>query len=340
MPTADRDGGASPAREQLAVELRARRHSGGNRTYADIVRRAKRSKPSLTLSTSSIGDWLAGKSVPDPPGKFAVFVRAMTDKEPDQGLRNLYRRAQQEGRGVARGRVRATPPTITPTHIPLLEALHYVDVDRLYDLVLSQGGDATVTDLSWDVRRGPGQVMFRRALVNQLDRIAFRAKRFVPDLKLRELSNGDLLIFDTQIRTRNGASPGQRVHLTGNLNDDPHVYIQRRGVRIVLPLKPEMITTDTAYGYFNGGTTQVAGVCRIKYRVAADDSKLLPPTSKVQYLGTPLVLGTADAFHAHADLRQTMIVEAADLESDSTYAIGPWSDLGDHPADEATNSEE
>lgn len=87
----------------------------------------------------------------------------------------------------------------------------------------------------------------------------------------------------------------------------------------------EMITTDTAYGYFIEGTTQLAGVCRIKNRVAADNLKLLPPTSKVQYLGTPLVLGTADVFHPHADLRRTMVAVAIDRHTDSTHTIGPWS---------------
>ncbi|CAM3359427.1 hypothetical protein H7J08_22220 [Mycobacterium frederiksbergense] len=317
------------ARQRLAAELRHLHINGGKRPYKDIVRRARAQSTSFSFSTSSAGEWLNGTSVPDPVGKLAVFVKAMTGRDQlDDALRRLHHDAARESRptpGRRPRRTSATAAAVTPSHIPRLDAVHYVDIDRLYDLVLSHGNSIEVPDLDWTVRRGPGHVRFRRTLVEELDTVALCAKRFVHTLDLRQLQQGDLLIFDTQVRTRNGVAPDQNIRLTGDLNRDPHVYIQRRGVRIVLPLKPEMITTDTAYGFLSEGTTRLAGVCRIKHRVTDEgERRRMRATDKVQYLGTPLVLGSTDIFSEHADLRESPVFNALDVETDGTHTIGPW----------------
>ncbi|BBZ31202.1 hypothetical protein MMAD_54970 (plasmid) [Mycolicibacterium madagascariense] len=316
------------ARMRLAAELRHLHISGGKRPYKDIVSRASAQSRSFSFSTSSVGEWLNGTSVPNPVGKLAVFVRAMTGSDQlDDSLRRLHHDAERESRQPPGRRPggTATAVAVTPSHIPRLDAVHYVDIDRLYDLVLSHGTRIEVPDLDWTVRRGPGHVRFRRTLVEELDTVALRAKRFVQTLDLRQLHQGDLLIFDTQVRTRNGAAPNQHVRLTGDLNRDPHIYIQRRGVRILLPLKPEMITTDTAYGCLSEGTTRLAGVCRIKHRVTDEgERRRMPATDKVQYLGTPLVLGSTDIFSEHADLRASPVFDAIDVENEASLTIGPW----------------
>lgn len=311
------------ARERLAAELKALHAQGGKRTYAAIVARAAAAKPPMSLSKSSIGEWLSGKSVPEPPAKLTALTKAMADIEPTALLRRYYREAQHEKRslGGARPAYQSDPPA--PSHIPHLDALHYVDTERLYDLLSGKGRMLPVPHLDWNHRRGPAHAEFRRRLVNELDRIALQAKRFTLVLPLRQLTNGDLLIFDTQVRTRNSAWPGQQVELTGDFNKDPHIYIQRRGVRSLMPLKPEMITTDTAFGDLGGGTVQLAGVCRIKYRVAHEDRKM-PQTNKVQYLATPLVLGTTDIFHREEDLRASPIIQVLDREEDGLRTLGPW----------------
>ena len=91
-----------------------------------------------------------------------------------------------------------------------------------------------------------------------------------------------------------------------------------------MPLKPEMITTDTAFHYFGGGTVELAGVCRIKYRLGRGDRNLTPETKKLQYLATPLVLGTVDVFHREADLRASPVIQAFGIEDDGFRTLGPW----------------
>lgn len=323
-------GGPESARDRLAVELLALHRAGGKRTYSSIAKHALAQKPSVVLSRTSIGEWLNGKSVPSPTARLTALVIAMTDTPPDLALQRLYRRALGEKRSPT-GQNRGSRPRhpVPPTHIPHLDALHYVDSDRLYDLLSGQGREVAVPNLDWNHRRGLGHAEFRRVLVNELDKIALRAKRFTPDLDLRQLTDGDLLIFDTQVRTRNGASPRQVVELTGDLNRDPHIYIQRRGVRIVMSLKPQMITTDTAFSYFNEGTVLLAGVSRIKHRVTVSERTSMPETGKVQYLATPLVLGTVDVFNTHDDLRASPIFEALDMEADGMRTIGPWVPIAD-----------
>ena len=316
--------GALSARERLAAELKALHVRGGKPVYATIVERAAAAKPAVSLSKSSIGEWLNGKSVPYPPVKLTALTRAMAGVAPDAQLMRYYRAALRERRSPAGAAAADKPDPLAPSHIPHFDALHYVDTDRLYDLLVGHGRVLSVPDLDWNHRRGPAHAEFRRRLVNHLDRIAVRAKRFTQELPLRELTDGDLLIFDTQVRSRNSVWPGQRVELTGDFNKDPHIYIQRRGVRILMPLKPEMITTDTAFGDLGGGTVQLAGVCRIKHRAGRGDRDLMPESKKVQYVATPLVLGTVDFFHREDDLRASPVIQVLDREEDGFITLGPW----------------
>ncbi|WP_162625616.1 hypothetical protein [Mycolicibacterium llatzerense] len=262
--------------------------------------------------------------MPNPASKLRALIKAMADTVPDARLQLYYREAQREKRDAQGSSPAQQPEPPAPSNIPRLDLLHYVDSDRLYDLLAGRGSVVPVPNLDWEHRRGPEHAEFRRKLVHELDRIALRAKRFTVDLPLRQLAEGDLLIFDTQVRTRNGVSPGQRFDLTGDLNHDPHIYIQRRGVRILMPLKPEMITTGTAFSYFGEGTVELAGVCRIKHRLARGDRDLAPATNKLQYLATPLVLGTVDFFHREEDLRTSPVIQALDVEHDELRTLGPW----------------
>ena len=91
------------ARGRLAGALREIRNAHGRRPYRQIVERAAR-QSRVKLNDSSVSDWLRGESVPNLPGVFVAFVKAITGEEPDAPLMQLYRQAQQESsrsRGLA-----------------------------------------------------------------------------------------------------------------------------------------------------------------------------------------------------------------------------------------------
>jgi hypothetical protein len=68
-------------------------------------------------------------------------------------------------------------------------------------------------------------------------------------------------------------------------------------------------------------------VCWIKHRVVDEDERRrMPATDKVQYLGTPLVLGSCDGFNAHHDLRESPVFDVIDVGTDATRTVGPGSD--------------
>ncbi|MUL78840.1 hypothetical protein [Mycolicibacterium sp. CBMA 226] len=50
----------------------------------------------------------------------------------------------------------------------------------------------------------------------------------------------------------------------------------------------------------------------------------MPETNKVQYLATPLVLGTVNVFHRESDLRASPVIEVLDREHDGLRTLGPW----------------
>jgi hypothetical protein len=54
-----------------------------------------------------------------------------------------------------------------------------------------------------------GAVAQRQALLRGLSALNMPAKRFTRDFNLRSLDTGDLFIFDTGFRTRNGPEPPQ-----------------------------------------------------------------------------------------------------------------------------------
>jgi hypothetical protein len=63
--------------------------------------------------------------------------------------------------------------------------------------------------------------------------------------------------------------------LTGELEQDPHIYIERDGRKIYLPLDPRWVTTQTAFTTFTSGIAKLAGVGLV--RAVSDDSALVSP---------------------------------------------------------------
>lgn len=91
-----------------------------------------------------------------------------------------------------------------------------------------------------------------------------------------------------------------------------------------MPLEPRWVTTGTAYLEFGSGCVELAGVCVVKGRVHPEDAKLIPPTNKVLYRASPLVLGIADPFDRDTDLRHGHLLDVFDVDSDSLITVGPW----------------
>jgi hypothetical protein len=80
-----------------------------------------------------------------------------------------------------------------------------------------------------------------------LDNVQLESCRLAKDFDLRTLRPGDLLVFDRQVRTlRAPTIKATSDILTGNLDTDPLIYLARGGVRVVMPLDPDLLTTGSA----------------------------------------------------------------------------------------------
>lgn len=328
-------GAPSTARQRLGQELSALRRAGGQPTLKSLVLKA-RQEYNVGLSDTALSEWFRGVSVPADDKRFAVLIRMLTNLPPNAAQKRLHRDAWQENARRQRSRgsraVEATPDSRTGPWLPRLTAVHYANLERVAEFLLSHTTTGELPAVpAANFYSSIGMVEQRQALLRALSDMNPRAKRFTRDFNLRSLDVGDLFVFDTWFRTRNGPEPHNPLPLTGDLNKDPHVYIQRQGVRVVMPLDPGWVTTSTAYCEFGSGGVQLAGVCLIKGRVHPADAKLAPPTDKLLCRASPLVLGVADPFDRDTDLRHSPVFDVIDIESDSMVTVGPWRWAGSQP---------
>ncbi|GFG86916.1 hypothetical protein [Mycolicibacter algericus] len=318
----------STARQRLGEELAAMRQAKGKPTLKSLVAQASK-KYKVELSDSALSEWFRGRAVPHDYRHFAVLVQLLTNLPPNEQLKRLHRDAWQETRKRQHSQnahpVETTPQSRSGPWLPRLVEVHYANLERIAELMLSRTATGDLPVLPASSTYGAiGAVEKRQALLRGFSALNLPCKRFTRDFSLRSLDTGDLFVFDTWFRTRNGPAPQNPVPLTGDLNKDPHVYIQRQRVRIIMPLNPRWVTTGTAYGEFGSGGVQLAGVCIIKGRVHPEDAKLVPPTNKVLYRASPLVLGIADPFDRDTDLRHSVVFDVIDVDSDSLITVGPW----------------
>ncbi|MGV0780290.1 hypothetical protein [Mycolicibacterium sp. XJ775] len=321
----------STAKQRLGAALTAMRDAAGRPTYKTLVARADK-EHGVALSDTALSEWFHGRSVPGDDKRFITLVTLLTGAVPNADLRRLHREAWQHSirrRGTRRAASeKQSAPRRGGSWVPRLMEVHYVNLERIAELVLSRSDTARLPPIPAGTDPTVDFVETRQALIRALGGLDLLAKRFTADFSLRALDAGDLFVFDTWLRTRNGVRPDDPIRLTGDLNKDPHVYLQRQGVRIVMPLDPKWITTGTAYGEFGSGGVPLAGVCVIKGRVHPGDAKLMPATSKLLYRASPLVLGIPDPFHREADLRRGPLVEVIDPDTDSLATYGPWEWVG------------
>lgn len=95
---------------------------------------------------------------------------------------------------------------------------------------------------------------------------------------------GATVSFSDLFRTKNGpklykAFQSRLFVPTGNYRLDPHIYKQDDPVKLVMPISPRWIVSDTAFGQFASGQQRFAGLCTIKH---AEESVVI---------ASPLVLG-------------------------------------------------
>lgn len=318
----------STARQRLGEELKALWQASGRPTLKSLVARAGQ-QFNVELSDTALSEWFRGQTVPLDYQRFSVLVQLLTRNPPDARLKQLHRDASREPKKWQRSQDsppgESTPQSHSGPWLPRLVAVHYANLERIAELILSHTATGDPPALPTASACGAiGSVAQRQALLRGLSALNLPAKRLTREFNLRSLETGDLFIFDTGFRTRNGPELRNPVPLTGDLNKDPHVYIQRLGVRIVMPLDPGWVTTSTAYDEFGNGCVQLAGVCVIKGRVHPEDAKLMPPTNKVLYRASPLILGIADPSDRDLDLRDSPLVDVFDVESDSFITVGPW----------------
>lgn len=158
-----------------------------------------------------------------------------------------------------------------------------------------------------------------------LDNVQLETRRMTRDLDLRMLQPGDLLVFDRQVRTLHSAVPGATsATLTGNLDLDPLIYLERGGVRVVMQLDPDLIATTSAFTDFGAGTIRLAGLCLIKRRMSPDEPPTLQRRARKQFLASPLLLGIAKWDERDDDLSERRVFEGYDPDTGETLWLGPW----------------
>lgn len=208
--------------------------------------------------------------------------------------------------------------------LPRLSAINYANPVRLSHLALLRGVRTQFPGGAPSRDHGLNTYAWIEAVLDNLAKLDIEARRLTVDFDLRTLRPGDLLVFDRQVRTLHGPSIGAvDKPLAGNLEVDPLIYFSRGGIRLLMPLDPQWITTQTAFTDFSLGAIRMAGLCQIKQRVPVSH----PPTTKRklrgQYLASPLLLGIGEFPH-DADLDKRTVFQAWDAENDEEAWVGPW----------------
>lgn len=263
------------AKQRLSEELSALRQQASKPKLAALAARAK-NEYGLVISDSSLSEWFSGRSAPTDDKRFGVVVMLLTGKAPNPDLRRLHRQAWEESirrRSQPGAHTSSSPARPRGKWLPRFMEVHYANLERIAELLAIHSSTGHLPLLPAGLHPTIGHVESRQILLRALERLDLPTKRYTSDFTPRSLDSGDLLVFDTYVRTRNGPQPGVRKLLTGDLNQDPHVYLQRAGVRVLMPIDPKWVTTDTAHGEFSSGGVHLAGVCVVKGRVHPADAE-------------------------------------------------------------------
>jgi hypothetical protein len=105
---------------------------------------------------------------------------------------------------------------------------------------------------------------------------------------------GARVSFSETFWTKNMNRPETRkpgFQLSGEVENDPHIYLKKAGRRIYLPLDPRWVTTSTAFHSFESGTSRFAGIGTLK--VVRDDVAIVSPLA----VGSPPLSPSVAAFY-------------------------------------------
>jgi hypothetical protein len=209
-------------------------------------------------------------------------------------------------------------------HLPKLMALHYANAVRLAHIALGQGQEVAFPGGAPD-RSNMNVFYWVQSVLAALDNVELETRRLTKDFDLRTLRPGDLLVFDRQVRTlRTPTINATSDILTGNLDTDPLIYLARGGVRVVMPLDPDLLTTSSAYTDLATGQVQLAGLCLIKRRMSPIEPPAMKRPAKMRFLASPLLLGIAQWNARDPDLNERTIFEGRDPKTGEITWYGPW----------------
>jgi len=82
-------------------------------------------------------------------------------------------------------------------------------------------------------------------------------------LEIGEGAVGARISFEETFRTKNMTGAEKRrpgFELSGDLGEDPHIYVKEGDRKIVFPLDPRWVTTSTAFTHFTSGIASLAGI--------------------------------------------------------------------------------
>ncbi|MGA5696783.1 esterase/lipase family protein [Bacillus bombysepticus] len=142
--------------------------------------------------------------------------------------------------------------------------LYYINVPRLSELAGYLGYNvnselAKVNNLNSLGYLGHIILEFRD-LINKIEP---RALSF-NDLELEDIKVGYLVEFNSIFRSKNWSSNKYKLFKkTYNPLNEPHLWKDYNGYKLVLGLSPKWVTTDTAFSSL-ANSAEVAGLCRIK----------------------------------------------------------------------------
>jgi hypothetical protein len=208
--------------------------------------------------------------------------------------------------------------------LPRLQAINYANPIRLGHLALLQGVPTNFPNGGPDRTPGLGTFRWVQAVLDNVSKLEIEARRLTVDFNLRTLRPGELLVFDRQVRTLHGVKMDAVDRpLTGDLDVDPLIYFSRGGIRLVMPLDPQWITTQTALLDFVQGTVNLTGLCQIKRRVPPSHPPNTKRKPRGQFIASPLLLGIGEC-PPDADLVERKVFQALDLETGEEIWDGPW----------------
>lgn len=179
-----------------------------------------------------------------------------------------------------------------------LSTVDYVNVPRMLldpasSGLIKEGERAYLSELS--TLRGQGFSIGRIAFI--LGEVVEKWRAHATPLDevsgLGDDAVGSRVSFEETFRTKNMTGSEKQepdFQLSGELENDPHIYVKKGDQTIWLPLDPRWVTTATAFVTFTSGIAPLAGVGLV--RAVSEDSVIVSPL----VVGGPPLSPAAKAF--------------------------------------------